>query len=809
MRLIEFPTGLRQDVTHAFRSLRRSWGFTLLCLASLTIGLGINAAIVVLLRTTFGAPAAVRAEGAVELLVTTRDQVLNEAWSYPDFADVARANIGLELTAWRTSTRHLRSADGGDGAPLSTMYSSANYFATLGIGITHGRAFAAEEDDVVAEPPAVVSFDMWRNRLAADPNVVGRTLSLNGTVHRVIGVAPERYDGHHAGQRIDVWVPLWTDPSFGVRGEARLDRGADGVRVLGRLRDGVALAAANGALDGVMGELAAAYPVTNESRGAAIVPYSVQGGGSEESALVRIVFSGLSGLALLVVCLNLSGMVLARSATQERQLALRLALGAHRGRVVRYLLTESALIAFGGAVLSIAASAVVLRILSARVGQPFPAEHFLPVIPVCVGLSLVAVLAIGLSPALKFTRPAVMRAVKGDVGAGGRRSSRLHRFAVAAQVAMALPLLIVTGMVLEATRLMDDANYGFEPQGLHIAQLDLAAEGYTQERSESFLRDVRDAVGTLTGIESAALATAVPLDYVGRYRRLSRSGDVDYVFAERTIASERYFETIGTPILRGREFERADTLTAEPVAVITEALAERLWPGEEALGRRVQFASDAGSSPDLTIVGIAADVAGASADSEPLSIFVPLAQHPTTSVALVLRARSPAAAAAVRAAVLRLDPYLTPPLVRPAPELIAEQKSDVRTGAVLVGSLSGLTLLLAALGVYGVVAFAVANRTREIGTRIALGATALRIIAMVLLDGVKLAFPGMVVGGMLGILVSDLVLSGWYTYFDRDTLDPFILGVAAVGAIGVVLIACGVPARRAANLQPTVALRDG
>ena len=281
------------------------------------------------------------------------------------------------------------------------------------------------------------------------------------------------------------------------------------------------------------------------------------------------------------------------------------------------------------------------------------------------------------------------------------------------------------------------------------------------------------------------------------------------MLAESTTASERYFETIGTSILRGRDFTRADTLGAEPVAVITAALAERLWPGEDALGRRVRFVSGADSTQELTIVGVAADVAGASADAEPLSIFTPLSQHPTTSVALVLRSRSAAAAEAVRDIVLRLDPNVTPPLVRAAPELIDEQQSDVRSGAVLVGSLSGLTLLLAALGVYGVVAFAVANRTREIGTRIALGATSLRIVAMVLFDGIKLAFPGMVVGGMLGVFVSDLVLSGWYAYFDRGTLDPFVLGTAALGAISVVLVASSLPAHRAANLQPTVALRDG
>ena len=801
---------MQQDVKQAFRSLCRSWEFTLLCLASLTIGLGINAGIVALLHSSFEPPEAIRAEGAVELLVTARREASRETWSYPDFAEVERADTGLDVTGWIVGVRNLRTTDDGDGAPLSTMYVSANYFRTLDIALAQGRSFAADEDNTVAEPPLLVSFAFWQNGLGADPAVVGRTLRMNGTSHRVIGVAPQGYEGHRAGQRIDVWLPLWTHPSLGVGGEWSLDRAVDGVRVLGRLREGVTLGAADGALAGVMRELAAAYPATNESRGATVVPYSVQGGRAADAVAIEAAFvRGLAGLALLVVCLNLSGMVLVRSAMQERQLALRLALGAQRSHLVRYLLTESALIAVAGGVLSIVASAAVLRVLSARWGQSFPADAFLAVVPVCLGLSLIAMVAIGLSPALKFTRPALMRAVKGDVGTGGRRSSGLQRFAVVAQTAMALPLLVVTGMVLQASDLMDSADYGFVPNGLHVAPLNLAVDGYTAGEVEPFLRDLRDAVTALPGIESAALADAVPLDYVFRYRRLSRAGEEQYVLAAVTSASERYFETIGARILRGRDFERADAPGAPGVAVITAALAERLWPGEEALGRRVRLPSDSGSAQELTIVGIATNVAGASHEAEPFSIFVPLWQHPTTNAAVIVRARSAAIAAGIRDTVTRLDPNVTPPIVRPALERMAEQKAQIRTGTILVGSVSGLTLLLAALGVYGVVAFTVANRGREIGTRVALGATSLRIVAMVLLDGIKLALPGVVLGAMLGVALSDLVLAGWYAYFDRATLDPSILGLAVLGAFGVVLVASSVPARRAAHLEPTIALRDG
>lgn len=802
--------GIWKDIRDATRNLARSWTFTVVCLTSLAIGLGINLAIITIMWLSLSPPPGVEREGAVELMITYQGRTLDQRWTYPDFDDVKNANIGADLTGWVIGPRSLRTDDGADDERVSSMYVSANYFQTLGVNVAQGRAFLPQEDDVVGEPPVVVTFDTWKNRLGSDPDVVGRLLTLNRTVHRVVGVAPEGFNGHFVVDRVDLWVPLWEHPRLAAGHDFRFDRSTEWLGVLGRLNEGTNIAQASGALASVMSGLAEAYPATNEFRGGRATSYSKQGRGAEDWVIIRSIFFALELIALLIVSLNVAGMVLVRSATRERELALRLALGSSRARLVRYLLTESGILAVVGGMLALAVGWGVLRTLESRSGMIIPEGLGLSLAAQCLGWSLVMMMLIGLSPALRFSRPAILGALKDDSGVGGRRSSRIHRAATSIQVAVALPLIVVTAMVLQSTQLMNRADYGFEPDGLMVAAIELDTEGYSDEEVEPFMRALRSSVVRLPGLQAVSLADGIPLDYQRRGRRVSRVGD-DAVWtrSQVTRATEGYFEAIGTPILRGRGFESGDVGGAEGVAVVTESVAERLWPEQEWLGQRIRVEFGWLQETELTVVGVVADVVGNTHDSRPLQVFASHWQNPTTRIHLVVRASSEDAAirGAIRDAILALDPDLTPPLVVTSRALMEQRNGGINGLSVTFGGLAVLMLLLAALGVYGVVGFAVTNRTREIGVRMALGASRARTMKLVLMDAVKLVLPGIVVGSALAAVASQQILASWYEYFGRSSLDWVVVIGAAGAALAVVLLASSVPARRAAGVQPMEALR--
>jgi predicted permease len=801
-------TGLGLDLRHAVRSLSNSWTFTGVCLASLAIGLAINAILVLFMNLTFDPPRAVKADGAVELLITTGGRNLDDLWSYPDFADVKRTQTGLELSAFVTGTRDLRADSVNGGGPVNVLYVSANYFQVLGVAIAPGRGFTPEEDQVGSEPPVIISNRFWRNRLNNDPAIVGRTLRLNRQIARVVGVAPAGFDGHSAGHSAEVWLPLWTHPAVNASSPIRTDRGADWLEVVGRLQRDVSITQANRAVQSVMAGIAEAHPASNKDRRAIVVPYTVQGGGNaHEGLLARTMFLGLSGMVLFVVCLNLTGMVTVRTAARQRELALRLAMGSSRMRLMRHLLMESAVIALLGGLLSSLLMAVLLRVMGAQVGQPIPVDVTITAVAVCVGLSALTTIVIGLSPALRFSRPALLASLKEDAGSGKRRSGRIHKIATSVQTAIALPLLIINGMFLQGTRVMSEGDYGFKVDNLLVAKIDLDVEGYPEHAVESFLRQARERVDAVPGVTAVTIGDAVPLDYERRSRRLSRAGEEEYVYAGATRITENYFETIGTPILLGRSILPTDVRTAEAVAVVTKSLAERLWPGQNALGRRVRYGFDRSSQTEVTVVGVVADVAGSSHESAPTNIFVSLWQQPTRRITLVTRVSSQSVIPEIRRALIELDPNMTRPVILTSRALIEGAKREIYAGTAFVGGLSVLTLLLAAIGVYGVVAFAVATRTREIGLRMAVGASRVSVLRMVLLDGVKLAVPGIVVGSLVAAFLAHAILERWYAYLKMATLNPVVLVLGASVALLTVLFACSMPARRAASVQPMEALR--
>lgn len=811
-------TGFGFDLKYAIRGLAKSRMFTLVCVLTLALGFGVDVTLMTLFDWANSPPPAVDTEGLVDVVVTNRgaraEDIGGDLWSYPEFAELKRADTGMDLTAVARGEPTIGAAAldaraGGDVPRVDAMYVSPNYFQTIGVEIARGRPFVAEERDASGEPPVVISHHTWEERLGADPGVLGRSLVLDGILYRVVGVTPEHFGGHRIGG-IDVWLPLWEYPFLRDGVGARTDRTANWLRLLGHLHEGTSLVQANGEVGAVMEGLAEAYPEISEFRGGDVVPYSKFGEANEQIIGVGIVVHGLAALILMAICLNVAGMVLVRSAMRERDLALRLALGSGRMRLIRYLMAESGVVAAAGGVIAMLTGFAALRLFEFYTSFPVPTEQYLTAVGVSLALAIVAMLVIGLSPAIKFSRPALLRSLKDDVGGGGRRSGRIHRIATSAQTALAIPILVIIGLLLQATRFSDQGNYGFEPANLFSSRIDLSTARYSLEQVEVFARRLRASVAPLPGVQSVSIADGIPLDYDQNFRRVvAVAGPGNPVLTETTRIGPDFFETIRTPIVRGRTFGSGDRAGSERVVIMTERLAGTLFPGQDALGRRIVFAFDSGAK-EMMVVGIAANVAGPSGMSfGTRNIFVPLSQHPTNRIMLVVRAasESPALANAIEDLVVRIDPELERPQAVTSHSLIAQEKRTAWSISLFLGLPTFVLLLLAALGVHGVVTFWVANRTREFGIRMAVGASRLRVLVMVLTDGAKLALPGIVVGALLGSWLGRQIMAGWYAFLGRSALDPAVLAFAAGTALAIVLLASSIGARRAASVEPMKALR--
>lgn len=521
----------------------------------------------------------------------------------------------------------------------------------------------------------------------------------------------------------------------------------------------------------------------------------------------------LAGVVLLIICGNVAGMVLARGAAREREMAVRMAMGSGRGRLVQQLMVEAIVVAVAGGVIG-----ALLAILGLRIVFPPELSAMMPdgrlradamVLLLTCGLTLATSLVFGLFPALRFSRPGLVASMKDDTGGGGRRVSRVHRIAASAQVGVALLLLVVGGLFFRSVERWDKKDPGFRPDGLLTVNIDISNEGYAAgEEGLGFIERVREEVGAVPGIESASVGDGVPLDLVGNYTSVA---DADGPEDERTVveftrATEGYFQTIGTAVVRGRGIERSDNPSTEPVVVITRSLADRVWPGQDALGRRLRTRLHRGEPQLVTVVGVTENVASSRATEDQPHVFFALRQQYAPRVMLVARARGEARdmTRSVQSAVLDVDPGMAPPVVVTSASLVARATRPQRQMAGLGSGLGLLAMLLCAIGVYGVVAFAVANRTREIGLRMAMGATRERVLQGVLRDAVRLALPGLLVGALLAAAVGAAFRS---MLLSVSPLDPVSFGGAAVLLFLVVLAASLVPARRAATVQPMDALR--
>ncbi|MGH9936257.1 MAG: ABC transporter permease, partial [Blastocatellia bacterium] len=824
-----------QDLRFGARMLAKSPGFTAVAALSLALGIGANTAIFSLANAVlFQTPPVADAKSVMNVIGERRDSF---PVSYPDYRDYLERNrVFSDLLCWNETSLSLTA--GGQAEPLAGTMVSGNYFALLGVQPALGRFFLPEEDRASgAHPVVVISHGLWQRRFGGAPDMIGQSVNLNGHPFTVIGVAPQGFTGVRAIFTTDAWVPVTMQAQLQSLAKMLNSRNVRWLKMTGRLKPGVSRVQAEADLNAVERQLNAEYPDRetlaeaspgarvenratanpNEAPRAATAPLSVRllpigslppGPQRGLTAFIGLLLA-LVGLVLLIACANLSGLLLARATARRKEIAVRLALGASRWRLVRQLLTESALLCVlsGGAGVLLAAW-INRALLSFKPAIQLPVELNLRldlrVLAAALLLSLLTGLLFGLLPALQASKPDVAAALKDETYRGGARGSRLRNLFVTGQVALSFLLLVCAGLFWRALNAGQQYQSGFQPERVQTATLDPGTLRYDEPRAREFYRQLIERIRALPEVESASLAMSVSPP---RMRGLAAAGkgaaDPNRSpGANFNAITPGHLATLNLRLLRGRDFSEADRPGAPRVAIIDETAARQWFEGREALGQRLTNGKE-----EYEIVGIAERVnLGATGSAvEPL-VYFPLAQSFSSRLILHMRARGAAAEtnAALRNAVAALDERIPLQYTMPLSEYLRLELLPQRIVAMLAGVCGLVGLALAAIGIFGMVSYAVARRTHEIGIRMALGARSLDVLRLVMRQGIGITLAGLSLG-LLGALILTRLLTR--LLYGVSPTDPPTLICVSLLLAGVALLAGYLPARKAIKIDPLVALR--
>jgi putative ABC transport system permease protein len=687
----------------------------------------------------------------------------------------------------------------------------ADYFETLGVRPAAGRWFVPDEFVFGSHRVVVLSHGLWERRFGADPAIVGQTITLNARPYTVVGVAPESM---RLPARAQLWTPLAFDPASRPQ-----SRRGDFLSVVARLKPGVSQARAQADMAAIARRLAEAYPQTNARIGVDVISLHDQLVGQIRPAL--LVFSGAVAFVLLIACANVANLLLARATAREREMAVRAALGAGRKRLVRQMLTESLVLAVGGGVVGLLLAWWGVHGLKAAAPPTLPRLDEIGLDPIALGFTAVAVLVtgflFGIAPAWRGSA----FALHGTLGAGGRagigggRGERLRGVLVVTQVALALVLLVGSGLLVRTFARLQQVDLGFDPRDVLTAQLVLPGAKYTsEERMMSFFDALRERLTATPGVRTVALSSDVPLG--GGYNYLSfqvigqpapRPGE-NLPDAVPTAATGEYFAALRIPLQSGRLFTQADGPNAPRVAVVNQELVKKAFAGRDPLGQRISFGNPTDSTSWLTIVGVVGSTRLEGVGLETYAqAFTPLAQSVVPYVYVVARTNGDPASLtpALRREVAALDATLPLSNILSMEQRAAESVAQFKLNSVIVTLFAVVALVLASVGIYAVIAYAVAQRTREIGIRMALGAARADVLRLIVRDGMSPTVLGVVIGALGALGVTRLMRSLLYGV---SATDPIVFSVVAAMLVIVALGACWVPARRAARVDPNVALRD-
>jgi predicted permease len=812
---------LIKDIRYAIRGLVKRPGFVAVAVITLALGIGANTAIFSLVNTVLLRSLPVDRPGEiVSVAVRGKDDSMS-AFSYPNYKDFRDRNDVLSgLLVYRFVPLSL--SRGGANERIWGYEVSGNYFDVLNVKAIQGRTFLPEEDKAkLAAPVVVLSYDSWQRRFGGDPGLVGKDVLINNHQFRVIGIAPEGFKGTEFVYSPEIWLPAsmmeWAEP-----GATWIDdRANKNFFAIGRLKSGVSTRQTEASLNLLGQQLGKEYPDTNEGQSIRIdAPGFILPDLRGAVVSFTWVMMAAVGLVLLVTCTNLAGLLLARATDRRREIAIRLAMGANRLRLIRQLLTESILLSIAGGAAGLLLALWIVKVLLALkppIDFPLALDVGIDwrVLLFSLAVSVAAGAIFGLAPALQATRPSLLRALKDTAAQGGAVKTRLRSVLVVAQISISLVVLIAAGLVVRTLQQLQTMNPGFDSQNGLTMSFDLGLQGYDEARGQQFYKQLKERLQSLPGIESAAVTSYIPLSL--NYN--SRNAFVEGKPAERgenvplamnASAGPGYFKTMATPLVQGREFTEQDQEKSEKVAVVNETFVRRMLPevqtSAEAVGRRFSFQSASG--PFIRIVGVAKDgkYFNIAEDPRPF-VWTPITQDYQSSGILVARTRGNPEAlfGAVRGEVQALDANLPLFDVKTLTEHMKFALFPAKVAATVLGVFGLVALLLSAIGVYGITSYAVAQRTHEIGVRLALGAQLSDVLRLVLGHGLKLTLIGAALGLFGAYLATRAITSVLYGV---SATDPITFGFVSLLLIGVALVACYVPARRATKVEPLTALRN-
>ena len=805
MRRVRLIEDLWRDFRFSLRSLLKRPGFTAIALLALALGIGANTAIFSLVNAVILQPLPYRDPDRLISVYGTRNRSTQGSVGPTDFLDYRSQNKTFEQFAASGSMMLPMNLTGsGEPERLNASIITGNYFDTFGVRPALGRGFSLENEKTGQDHVTVLSHAFWQTRFGGDPNIVNKTINLDGKAYEVLGVMPAEVV---LPQPAQLWVPI----NFDADPEMKM-RNARFLRGIGRLKEGVTLDQAQTDTDLIAAQLEQQYPDSNTGWSLRLIPLrEILVGGSR--TMLFILF-GAVGFVLLIACANVANLLLVRAAARQKEIAMRTALGASRLRIIRQMITESLLLAiFGGALGALLAVAGVKLLVSLgedNIPRTANVKIDATVLAFTLLISLATGLLFGLAPAIRTMKENLVDALKDGIRGGSEATvkNRTRSLLVVFESAIAVMLLIAAGLLIRSLVALQNVDPGFDPNNVLTLRVDLPRQKYnTPEKASNFFEQLETRVAGLPGVEAVGLITDLPLSGEARdmpYRVEGRPATSDIAFVDFRRVNKNYFSAMRIPLRRGRNFTEQEVRQSDKAIVVSQAFVDSVFPNEEALGKRLIIWSGIRNEP-YEIIGIVGDTRYQSLQGEPsATMYVPTRE--LLFVNLVIRTQGDplSLVGGVRKEVNALDPDQPIAAIRPMTEWVAMSAAGARYRTTLLGLFALLAMILAATGIYGVMSYSVAQRTQEIGVRMALGARPLDVLKLVVRQGMMLALIGVVVG-LAGALALTRVMSS--LLFGVTERDPITFVAVAALLIVVAFISCFVPAHRATRIDPLIALR--
>ena len=797
------------ELRFAFRQLLNHPGFTAVAVLTLALGIGANTAVFSVLDKLLLQTLPVEAPQRLVTFAGDESRVWQTQASYPLYAELRERNDALSGLAAFTGTSLVLDSD-GSAARISGQIVSGNFFSVLGVKMSLGRTFLPEEDRTPgSHPVAIISHGLWQQRFGADPDVLGKSIRLNGHPFTLVGIAPEAFSGTIRGQRSDIFIPTMMLGQVFPLEAHKLIQGDNWLNLMGRLKPETSREQAQASL-GVL-TLQLQQDIPENSRKRIFLADGSHGNTDRVRSFTRPVtfLAGMASLVLFIACANLAHLLLARATARQREIAVRLALGAGRARILRQLLTESLLLSLVGGGLGLLLGTWSARLLSVLQPQvEFSARLDGRLIVFTLFLSLVTGLVFSLMPAFRVATGELLSAMKDRTATSGAsgRGSGLRQLLVVPQVALSLAVLVCAGLCVRSLQKLRAIDVGFDPSRVLLAPLNLGDANYDEARGRAFYAQLLERVNGLPGVESAALAQISPFSGGGLGSQVRPMNDMKPTEFGFNRIGPNYFRTLGTPLRRGRDFGPLDVAGGPRVTILNDTAARRFWPNDDAVGKRLDLRTGPNEWQPFEIIGVAGDTKSSKlTESVRPNMFVPLSQFYSGGMTLHVRTERAATGLApvLRGAVQALDSKL-PVEIKTLDERITGTLTSERMISWLLTAFGLLALALAAVGIYGVLAFAVSQRTHEIGIRMALGAQRRDVLSLVLRQGMRLASAGIALGFAFSFALTRLLRS---LLFGISPTDPLTFAAIPVLLAVVAMLASYLPARRAARVDPMVALR--